>query len=145
MCAASPISASRSATNERAGEKPERKGAARADDFDVAEMQAEALFQFGVEVRVRQRDDALGLARALGPHDRGAVAGQRQDRERPGRQEMLFRAAVMIALVADGGHDRRLAVVPAVRRDAGLLADARARAVGADQKRASHRRRRRRA
>ena len=70
----------------------------------------------------------------LGPHDRRALARQRQDRERPGRQEMLLGAAVVIALVRDRGDDRRLVVVPAVRGDAGLLADRRARAVGADQK-----------
>ena len=76
-------------------EQPERKGAARPDHLDVAEMQAEAPLQLGVKFIVRQRDDALGLARRLGPHDRGAVAGQRQDRERAGRQEMLLGAAVM--------------------------------------------------
>ena len=30
---------------------------------------------------------------------------ERQDRERPGRQEMLLGAAVMVALVRDGGDD----------------------------------------
>ena len=62
-----------------------------------------------------------------------AVARQRQDRERAGRQEMLLGAAVVVALVRDRADDRRLVVVPAVRGDAGLLADLRARAVGADQ------------
>ncbi len=47
---------------------------------------------------------------------------------------MLFGAAVVIALVRDGADDRRLIVIPAVRGDAGLLADLRTRAVGADQK-----------
>ena len=47
------------------GEQAERKGAARAGDLDVAELQAEALFQFGVKFRVGQRDDALGFARCL--------------------------------------------------------------------------------
>ena len=63
-------------------EQAERKGAARSDHFQLAEMQAEALFQFGVKFRIRQRDDALGLARVFGPDDRAALAGQRQDRER---------------------------------------------------------------
>ena len=40
---------------------------------------------------------------------------------------------MMIALVLDRGDDGGLAVAPAVARDAGLLADARARAVGGDQ------------
>ena len=46
---------------------------------------------------------------------------------------MLFGAAVMLALVRDRGDDRRLIVIPAMRGDAGLFADLRARAVGADQ------------
>ena len=46
---------------------------------------------------------------------------------------MLLGAAIVIALVRDRGDDRRLIVIPAVRGDAGLLADLRARAVGADQ------------
>ena len=51
--------------NARATEQAERKGAARAVRFDLAEMQAEALLQLGVKFVVRQRDDALGLARLL--------------------------------------------------------------------------------
>ena len=70
--------------DERARDRePERKGAARADRFDLAEMQAEAPLQLGVEVGVGQRHDALGLLRVLGPHDRRAAALERQDRERP--------------------------------------------------------------
>ena len=61
------------------------------------------------------------------------LALQRQDRERARRQEMLLGAAVMIALVRDRGDDAGLAVVPAVARDAGALADRRVRAVGGDQ------------
>ena len=59
----------------------------------------------------------------------GGVALERQDRERAGRQEVLLGAAVVIALVPHGGDDARLGVVPAMRRDAGALADRRARAV----------------
>ena len=51
-------------------EQPERKRTPRADHLQIAEMQAEALLQLGVEFVVRQRNDALGLARAFGPHDR---------------------------------------------------------------------------
>ena len=133
MCAASPTSAMPLADERARGEQTERKGAARADHFQIAELQAEALLQLVVEFIVGQRDDALGLVRAFGPHDRGAVARQRQDRERPGGQEMLLGAAFVIALVRDRADDGRLAVIPAVRGDAGLLADLRARAVGADQ------------
>ena len=47
---------------------------------------------------------------------------------------MLLGAPLMLAFVRDRRDDRRLIVIPAVRGDAGLLADLRARAVGADQK-----------
>ena len=46
---------------------------------------------------------------------------------------MLFGAAVMIALMADGDDDAGLIVVPAMGGDAGALAQFRARAVGGDQ------------
>ena len=46
---------------------------------------------------------------------------------------MLLGAPVMLALMRDRGNDRRLIVIPAMGGDAGLLADFRARAVGADQ------------
>ena len=64
---------------------------------------------------------------------------------------MLFGAAVMIALMADGDDDAGLIVVPAMGGDPGALAQFRARAVGGDQQarlddaavgRASRRRRR---
>ena len=120
--------------NERAIDKPERISATRTGHFDLAELQAEAAFQLGVEFAVRQRDDALGFALFLGPHDGRAIALQRQNRERPRRQEMLLGAALMIALVRDGGDDARLLVVPADAADAGRLTERRARAVGGDQK-----------
>ena len=91
-------------------------------------------------------------ARVLGPHQRRALARQRQDRERTRGQKMLFGAAVMIALMADGDDDAGLIVLPAMGGDAGALAQFRARAVGGDQqarldrrcrRRASRRRRRR--
>ncbi len=56
--------------DERArGEQAERKSAARPDHLDIAELQAEAFFQFGVKFLIGQRDDALGLTRGLGPND----------------------------------------------------------------------------
>jgi hypothetical protein len=125
--------------DERAGdEKAERMHAARTDRFDLAEMQLEALFKLGMKSVIRQRHDAFCLVGRLGPHDRGAVALQRQDRERAGGQKMLLGAAAMIALVADGGDDRRLIVSPAVCRNAGALADLRARAIGGNKKPRCH-------
>ena len=53
--------------------------------------------------------------------------------ERAGGQEMLLRAAFMIALVGDGGDDAGLVVVPADGRDAGERGELRARAVGGDR------------
>ena len=44
-------------------EKAERMHAPRADRFDLAEMQLEALLELGMESIVGQRHDALGLAR----------------------------------------------------------------------------------
>jgi len=46
---------------------------------------------------------------------------------------MLLGAAAVLALVSDRADDRRLSVGPAERRDAGKLAQARARAVRGDQ------------
>ncbi len=97
-------------------------------------MQAEALLQLGMKFALAQPHDAFGLGGALGPHDRRAIVGQRQNGEGAGGQKMLLGAAVMRALMRHRGDDRRLAVGPADRRDAGALADAGARAVGGDQK-----------
>ena len=72
--------------------------------------------------------------RGLGPYDRRAPALQRQDRKRPGRQEMLLGAAFVVALVVDVDDDGGLAVVPAMHGDAGAFADARTRAVGGDER-----------
>ena len=96
-------------------------------------MQTEAPFQFGVKLLVGERDDAFGLARLFRPDERRPAALQRQDRERPGGKEMFFRAAVMIALMRHRRDDAGLSIVPAMGGDAGLLADRRTRAVGADQ------------
>ena len=51
---------------------------------------------------------------------------------------MLDRAAFVIALVADRGDDRGLAVVPAVHGDAGLFADRGACAIGGDEEARRH-------
>ena len=46
---------------------------------------------------------------------------------------MFFSAAIVLAFMRHRGDDRRLIVIPAMRGDAGLLADFRIGAVGADQ------------
>ena len=55
-------------------DRPSGKARRGPTTCDVAELQAEAAFELGVECIVRQRDDALGLALVLGPHDRRALA-----------------------------------------------------------------------
>ena len=96
-------------------------------------MQTKAPFQLEVKFFVIERDDAFSLARLFGPDERRSAALQWQDGERPGGKEMLFRAAVMIALMRHGRDDTGLSIVPSVGGDAGVLADRRTRPVGANQ------------
>ena len=70
----------------------ERPRLARAGERDLAELAAEPLFHLGEEALIVEREDAPGLAGVLRPGDAGAVAGERQDRERTRRQEVLHRA-----------------------------------------------------
>ena len=133
ICAASPISASRSSDEPARGEQTQWKCPARPRNGDIAELQSKTLFEFGVELIVRQRNDPLGFTRIFSPDDRTAFSGERQDREGAGRQEMLFSAAVVIALVRDCRDDRRLIVVPAMRGDPRMFADLRPGAVGTSQ------------
>ena len=107
--------------------------AARARQRDVAEVQPEAPLELVVEQIIGQRRDPFGGLFVFGPHDRGAAARERQNRERSGRQEMLLGAAAVVALMRDGGGDGGLAVRPAEGRNAGKRAQVRARAVGRDQ------------
>ena len=96
----------------------ERKRARLVERLDLAEVQAKTLLEFAVKFLFAQSDDARGLGALLGPHQRRAVAGQRQDRKGPGGEKMFLGAAVMIALVADGDDDAGLVVVPAMGGDA---------------------------
>src|SRR5262249_13796519 len=104
--------------DERAGdEKSERMYAPLADHFDLAEMQLEPLFELGIKFPFRQGHDALGLRRGFGPHDRGAVSFERQNRKWAGGQKMLLGPSVVIARVRYIHDDCRLAVAPAMRSD----------------------------
>ena len=58
----------------------------------------EFLFKFGMELVRRQRDDARGLGALFRPHQRGALALERQDRERAGGQKVFFGAPLVIGL-----------------------------------------------
>ena len=77
------------------------------------------------KLRVVQRRDGGRRLRPFAPHDRGSVAGQRQDRQRAGGHEELMRGAVMGQVVFDGADQRRLAIVPARPPDPGPLGGAR--------------------
>src|SRR5262245_8114503 len=97
------------------GKKPERKCASWPDYLELSELQAKPLFQFGVEFKVRKRDDTRGLACVLRPSDRAATAGHRQDRARARPPNRPVSPAVMPALVRDCRDHRRLVIAPAVR------------------------------
>ena len=145
-CAASPASAKRGATKARASVRPSGQARGLPSTRDLAELQAEALLQFDLEDEVVAGDQPFGVRRALGPDD--ATSGcplQRQDGEGAGRQEMLFGAAIVRALMRHGADDARLAVFPVHRLDAGHVAQLRADAVGGDQQPRLERRRRRQA
>src|SRR5260221_549805 len=83
-----------------------------SQQLDLAEFQPEAADEFFLEFQRRKRDQALGLAAFFRPYDRRAPSGERQDREASRRKKMLFGAALMIALMTDGGDDAGLAVAP---------------------------------
>src|SRR6185503_18472549 len=118
--------------------QPERIGATAADHSNLAEMQAEAALELVVEFGVRECDDPLGGGGLLGPDEGGAPAAERQDGEGAGGEEMLLGTALVIALMGDCGDDGGLAIGPAVDRNAGELAQARAGAVGGDQQACGH-------
>ena len=134
-CAASPASAKRGATKARASVRPERPGARLVLDADLAELQAEALLELGLEQERIAGYQPFGVGRPLGPYDRGSVAGQRQDGEWAGRQEMLLGAAIVRAFMRHRADDARLAVFPVDGLDAGHVAQPRFDAVGSDQQR----------
>ena len=100
----------------------ERKRARLVERLDLAEMQAKTLLELAVKFVFAERGDARGLGAVLGPHQRRALSGQRQDRERARGQKMFFGAATMIALMADGDDDAGLIIVPAMGGDPGAFA-----------------------
>src|SRR5580700_1548129 len=108
---------------------------APAENRNIAEVQTEALLELGMKFAVGQRDDAVSVGAALGPHDRASSIAQRQDRERAAGQEMLLGASTMIALMGDGRDDGGLAVRPAMGRNTAAFAQPRPRAVGSNEKR----------
>ncbi len=73
-----------------AGElQPEGIAPARPGQGEIAEEIAETALQLGQETGVVQLHDAARQPGRLGPHQRAAIAGQRQDGEGPRGQEVL--------------------------------------------------------
>ncbi len=100
---------------------------------NAAEPMPETLLHLGQgNPRRRARADARASPSVLGPGDAGAVARQRQDRERPAGQEMLDRAAAVRALVAHRRDDAGLRIAPADDLDAGRFAQRRVAAIAGD-------------
>src|SRR4029078_1131150 len=114
--------------------KAERKRTPRPADFNITELQAEALLKLNVKLAVGQRNNALCFAGSLGPDDRAAPARERQDRKRPRGQEMLLGTAIVRALMRNRRDDCGLVVVPSVCGDTGPLADQGVSTIGANQK-----------
>src|SRR5208282_1496664 len=112
----------------------ERKGLGVRGEADLAQFRGEANFEFAREVLGVELEQRAGVGAPLVPDDARPAAWKRQDGEWARREEMLLRAAFMIALVGDRGDDAGLVVVPADGRDLGECAELRARAVGGDRK-----------
>src|SRR3984957_12588224 len=112
----------------------ERKSARFVERLHFTEMQAKPLLELAVKLLFVERRDPRGLGAFFGPDQRRAFTGQGQDRERTRGKEMLFGAAMVVALMADRDYDSGLIVFPAMGGDSGTLAQFRARAVGGHQK-----------
>ena len=107
----------------------ERKGLDARGEADRSELRGEAEFKLADEILGLELEERAGVGAALVPDDARPAAGQRQDGERAGRQEMLLRPAFVLALVLDGGDDAGLVIVPAERGNVGQRAELRARPV----------------
>ena len=123
MCAASPTSASLSPMNVRAVNKPSGNARRGPTTVNSPSRKPKRFSSSAWNSTSGSATIRFGFARVLRPHDRAALTGQRQDRERSRGEEMLFRAPVMFALVRDRRYDRRLVVIPAITGDTCPLAD----------------------
>ena len=77
------------------------------------------LFQIS---QIVQRLDAGGILVPFGPHDRRAIAGQRQDRKGARRQETFMGHTFMRVFMGHGADQAGLAIAPFGDRDPGLVA-----------------------
>src|SRR5271156_5324806 len=101
-------------------------------DLDGAELQRETALQLLQEILRSEREQRLGVGRALVPDDARPAAGQRQDRERSRRQEVLLGAAMVVTPVRDRGDEAGLSCLPADGRNVRERAEFRARTVRRD-------------
>ena len=111
----------------------QRKGEHRSFDFERAEIIGEPPPEFVGKWAGREREDAGRDIRLLGPDDRRAVAGHRQDREWAGGQETFLGDAAMRPLVSDGAYDSGLVVAPFDGAQPGGAPQRRVPAIGCDQ------------
>src|SRR5579863_1484009 len=121
------------AGGEAAGDlEAEWKGLDPRSEADPAQFRREAIFELAGQILGVESEQRAGVGAPLVPDDARPAARKRQGRERPGGQEMLLRAAFVVALVLDGRDDARLVIIPADGRDISERPQLRARAVGGD-------------
>src|SRR5437870_5503137 len=110
----------------------ERIAPAQTHHHQAAKKVAEPVRQLGVKFGGAQRQEARREGGPLGPYDRAAVPGHRQDGEGPGWKEMLDGDAKVGPLVPDRADYGGLRVAPFHGADPGGAAQRRERAVGGD-------------
>src|SRR5579872_4473367 len=119
--------------NEAAGDlEAERKGLDPRSEADPAQFRREAIFELAGQILGVESEQRAGVGAPLVPDDARPAARKRQDRERPGGQEMLLRAAFVVALVLDRRDDAGLVIVPADGCNISERPQLRARAIGGD-------------
>ena len=114
--------------------QPQRKSLLRSVQRDFAELVAETALQFEFEGKVVQRHEPFRIPAVFRPDQRRAVSLQRQNRKWPGRQEMLFRPAVVIAFMGNSGDDAELVIGPVDNLDPRHFPKFRAHAVSGNEK-----------
>ncbi len=111
-------------------ERPKRT---RSCQRNLAQPQAEPLLGFDEEGGIVHRHNGTADLLVLRPGDARAVTRERQNRERPGRQEVLHGARAVRLSMRDRGDDANLLVGPADDADAGRIAQTRGAAVRRDK------------
>ena len=101
--------------------QPQRIGEPLSGQGNLSQKIAETRAQHGQVVLFRQGVDLFGQPFALTPDNGRPIARQRQDRQRPGRQEELMRHAAMGLFMCNRADQCGLIVVPRCAPDAGTL------------------------